>query len=404
MGAHDRPAPARPADRAHVGRRGARSAVAGRRRHAGVRRHLGLHRADREAVAARPHRRRGDRRDAQPGLRAHAAHRRGARRRAVEVRRRRAAVPLPRGGPLRAGVRRRGRDAGRAAPGRRGAHVGRTALAVDVGRHPFRGRPPLPGRLAHPRAAHPRACRDADGAGGEGGRRRPDRRQRRDRRPGSPRMRSGRARTGSCSSAAARRARRRGRPSWSPTSIATACADCSRTSWGEYLDPGAPDPEHRTACIAFIRFSGTDALLAGPGPEALAVALHRTVSLVEEALAPEAISLLATDIDSDGGKFFLGVGHPDGLRRQRGPDAARPAPRSPTRARRCRCSSGSTVATCSLPRWGSPSAPRTPGWATRPTPRPGSCPRRRRASSTPTPRSSSTRGPCSPSSRPGRSR
>ncbi len=79
---------------------------------------------------------------------------------------------------------------------------------------------------------------------------------------------------------------------------------------GRYLDPGAPDPEHRTASIAFIRFSGTDALLAGPGPEALALALDRTVSLVEEALVPEAISLLATDIDSDGGKFFLGAGIP----------------------------------------------------------------------------------------------
>ena len=79
---------------------------------------------------------------------------------------------------------------------------------------------------------------------------------------------------------------------------------------GEYLDPGAPDPEHRVASIAFIRFSGTDALLTGPGPDALAQALHRTVSLVEEALAPESISLLATDLDHDGGKFFLGSGIP----------------------------------------------------------------------------------------------
>ncbi len=95
---------------------------------------------------------------------------------------------------------------------------------------------------------------------------------------------------------------------------------------GEYLDPGIPDPEHRIASIAFIKFSGTDALLAGPGPDVLAEALHRTVSLVEEALAPESISLLATDLDSDGGKFFLGSGIPTVVRGQRGPDAARPAP------------------------------------------------------------------------------
>ncbi len=79
---------------------------------------------------------------------------------------------------------------------------------------------------------------------------------------------------------------------------------------GEYLDPGVPDPEHRSVSIAFIKFSGTDALLGGPGPDALAEALHRTVSIVEEALEPEGISLLATDLDSDGGKFFLGSGIP----------------------------------------------------------------------------------------------
>ncbi|KAB7741852.1 AAA family ATPase [Nostocoides sp. F2B08] len=79
---------------------------------------------------------------------------------------------------------------------------------------------------------------------------------------------------------------------------------------GDYLAPAIPDPEHRLSCIAFIRFSGTDALLAGPGPDVLAACLHRTVSLVEEALEPEGVSLLATDLDSDGGKFFLGSGIP----------------------------------------------------------------------------------------------
>jgi class 3 adenylate cyclase/predicted ATPase len=79
---------------------------------------------------------------------------------------------------------------------------------------------------------------------------------------------------------------------------------------GQYLGPAIPDPEHRLASVAFIRFSGTDAMLAGPGPDALAEALHRTVTLVEGALAPEAVTMLATDLDSDGGKFFLGSGIP----------------------------------------------------------------------------------------------
>ncbi len=79
---------------------------------------------------------------------------------------------------------------------------------------------------------------------------------------------------------------------------------------GEYLGSGVPDPEHRMACIAFIRVSGTDAMLAGSGPDVLAEALHRTVTLVEEGLASEAVTMLATDLDSDGGKFFLGSGIP----------------------------------------------------------------------------------------------
>ncbi len=91
----DRPAPPRPAPDAGLGRRGARCAVARRRRHARLRRRLGLHRADRAAVPAGPDRGRGDRRDAQPGLRPDADHRGDPGRRAAEVRRRRAAVPLP---------------------------------------------------------------------------------------------------------------------------------------------------------------------------------------------------------------------------------------------------------------------------------------------------------------------
>ncbi len=79
---------------------------------------------------------------------------------------------------------------------------------------------------------------------------------------------------------------------------------------GRYLGPAIPDPEHRLACIAFIRFSGTDSMLAGPGPDTLAEALHHTVTRVEQALAAEGVTMLATDLDSDGGKFFLGSGIP----------------------------------------------------------------------------------------------
>jgi len=49
---------------------------------------------------------------------------------------------------------------------------------------------------------------------------------------------------------------------------------------GSYLAPGPPDPEHRVATIAFVRFSGTDAVLAAHGPGPLARTLHTVVTAV----------------------------------------------------------------------------------------------------------------------------
>jgi class 3 adenylate cyclase/tetratricopeptide (TPR) repeat protein len=84
------------------------------------------------------------------------------------------------------------------------------------------------------------------------------------------------------------------------------------TALGDYLDARVPDPEHRIATIGFGRFSGTDALLAGPGAAAVAEALQTTVEVVMTAINDEGVTLLATDLDSDGGKFFLGSGVPYG--------------------------------------------------------------------------------------------
>jgi predicted ATPase/class 3 adenylate cyclase len=78
---------------------------------------------------------------------------------------------------------------------------------------------------------------------------------------------------------------------------------------GTYLAT-VPEPEHRVACIAFIRFSGTDAMLAQFGPDALAAALDDTVTAIQAHLENEGVSLLTIDIDRDGGKFFLGSGVP----------------------------------------------------------------------------------------------
>jgi class 3 adenylate cyclase/tetratricopeptide (TPR) repeat protein len=78
----------------------------------------------------------------------------------------------------------------------------------------------------------------------------------------------------------------------------------------KHLADSAPDPEHRVACIAFIRFAGTDHMLAARGIGEVAAALDETVGAVQQAIESEGVSLLAIDIDRDGGKFFLGSGVP----------------------------------------------------------------------------------------------
>ena len=79
---------------------------------------------------------------------------------------------------------------------------------------------------------------------------------------------------------------------------------------GEYLDERVPDPEHKIATIGFARFSGTDAMLRAQGHEAVAAVLHETLSVFEAAMIEEGVTLLATDIDADGGKLFMASGVP----------------------------------------------------------------------------------------------
>lgn len=79
---------------------------------------------------------------------------------------------------------------------------------------------------------------------------------------------------------------------------------------GRHLAREIPDPEHRVACISFIKVSGADEILEQAGADALADALHRTVSHVQECLDLEGVTLLAFDVDQDGGKLFCSCGAP----------------------------------------------------------------------------------------------
>lgn len=82
---------------------------------------------------------------------------------------------------------------------------------------------------------------------------------------------------------------------------------------GAHLAPGTPEPEHRVACIAFVRISGTDRILTEQGPERLVGALQETLASTQRVLEDEGVTLLAVDIDQDGCKLFLAAGVPYGL-------------------------------------------------------------------------------------------
>ncbi len=76
------------------------------------------------------------------------------------------------------------------------------------------------------------------------------------------------------------------------------------------LGQRAGESEHRLASVAFVKFVGTDDLLASRGPDATAAALHGIVRSVQRAAAVESVTFLASDIDANGGKLILTAGVP----------------------------------------------------------------------------------------------
>ena len=73
------------------------------------------------------------------------------------------------------------------------------------------------------------------------------------------------------------------------------------------------EPEHRRIAVAFVQFSGTDALLRDEGPEALADALDECMRNVQEATLRNGVTFFETDINRDGGKVMLTAGAPASL-------------------------------------------------------------------------------------------
>lgn len=73
---------------------------------------------------------------------------------------------------------------------------------------------------------------------------------------------------------------------------------------------GPQPPEHRIVTIAFLRFAGTDALIAERGADDAASALDALVTTVQSAVEAERVCFLGSDIDADGGKLILTAGAP----------------------------------------------------------------------------------------------
>ena len=70
------------------------------------------------------------------------------------------------------------------------------------------------------------------------------------------------------------------------------------------------EPEHRHVTAAFVRFGGIDGLVAEAGPGAVHERIAALGALVGEAADDLGVTWLESDIDVDGGKFYLVSGAP----------------------------------------------------------------------------------------------
>ena len=100
------------------------------------------------------------------------------------------------------------------------------------------------------------------------------------------------------------------RPQPEPEPLPTVLKQLLPSPLWDYLSQPSREPEHRTVAVAFIRFDGTDTVLAEDGPEALAAAFDELLRNVQEAAAGRDVSFLDTDVDANGGKIMLVGGAP----------------------------------------------------------------------------------------------
>lgn len=78
----------------------------------------------------------------------------------------------------------------------------------------------------------------------------------------------------------------------------------------DHLAVASDEAEHRTVSVAFVRFAGTDALLADHGPQALLDRLDEVAAAVERACQTYGVTWLESDIDVGAVKLYLTAGAP----------------------------------------------------------------------------------------------
>jgi class 3 adenylate cyclase/tetratricopeptide (TPR) repeat protein len=110
-------------------------------------------------------------------------------------------------------------------------------------------------------------------------------------------------------------ARAPGGSEWAPDEEAAqpadeAIANCLPAIVRSHLLTGHAGPEHRTASVAFLQFTGLDELIARDGAEAAARKLDELVRLVQEACDRYEVCFLDSDISANGGKIRLSAGAP----------------------------------------------------------------------------------------------
>lgn len=78
----------------------------------------------------------------------------------------------------------------------------------------------------------------------------------------------------------------------------------------EYLRSAELSADHRKVAVAFVRFSGTDDLLASDQADQLATALDECVQLVQHAAQRHGVTILESDVDPNGCRLLLVAGAP----------------------------------------------------------------------------------------------